>query len=246
MICAVFNTAFNVLVLFVGTLSLAGACALLIAPPLTKHWSRRWLRVRLGTTLHKATATTPPATSAATSAPRTSLAVTDFLDAIARDVRSGFSLASSFVQCSDQQLDDNHWSQPVAQQCLRGVVLADALVECALPTWTPEIRFASRTLAVASAGGAGVAPALEHSASVLREQQGLMLDRDVQAAQAHLSTKVLTWLPIAVFAWIAITDPIARSFLLGTPVGLCCVATGITLNVSGRKWMSRVVDNISV
>jgi len=242
MICAVFNTAFNVAVLIIGTLSFAGACTLLITPPLTKHWSRRWLRVRLGVTLHKSTATTSPATST----PRTPPAITDFLDAIARDVRSGFSLASSFVQCSDQQLDDNHWSQPVAQQCLRGVVLADALVECTLPTWTPEIRFASRTLAVASAGGAGVAPALEHSASVLREQQALMLDRDVQAAQAQLSTKVLTWLPIAVFAWIAITDPIARMFLLSTPVGMCCVATGITLNVSGRKWMSRVVDNISV
>ena len=239
MICTAFNATLNVVVLIIGTLSFAGACTLLIAPPLTKHWSRRWLRVRLGTTPHKATATTSPATT-------TPLAITDFLDAIARDVRSGFSLASSFVQCSDQQSDDNHWSQPVAQQCLRGIVLADALVECALPTWTPEIRFASRTLAVASAGGAGVAPALEHSASVLREQQGLMLDRDVQAAQAQLSTKVLTWLPIAVFAWITIADPIARMFLLSTPVGMCCVATGITLNVSGRKWMSHVVDNISV
>ena len=238
MICAVFNTALNVVVLIVGTLSFAGACALLITPPLTKYWSRRWLRVRLGAT---SATTTPP-----TIPMHTPPAITDFLDAIARDVRSGFSLASSFVQCSDQQRDDNHWSQPVAQQCLRGVVLADALVECALPTWTPEIRFASRTLAVASAGGAGVAPALEHSASVLREQQGLMLDRDVQAAQAQLSTKVLTWLPIAVFAWIAITDPIARSFLLSTPTGMCCVATGITLNVAGRKWMSRVVSDISV
>ncbi len=228
----------DVAVSIIGALSFAGACALLIAPPLTKHWSRRWLRVRLGATSHKATAITSPPTSPP-------LAITDFLDAIARDVRSGFSLASSFVQCSDQQSDDNHWSQPVAQQCLRGVVLADALVECALPTWTPEIRFASRTLAVASAGGAGVAPALEHSASVLREQQALMLDRDVQAAQAQLSTKVLTWLPIAVFAWIAITDPIARMFLLSTPLGMCCAATGITLNVSGRKWMSHVVDNIS-
>jgi tight adherence protein B len=232
----------DAVLLSVGTLSFAGACTLLIAPHLTKHWSRRWLRVRLGTTSNKTTAIT----SAITSAPQNPQAITDFLDAIARDVRSGFSLASSFVQCSDQQSDNNHWSQPIAQQCLRGVLLADALVECALPTWTPEIRFASRTLAVASAGGAGVAPALEHSASVLREQQGLMLDRDVQAAQAHLSTKVLTWLPIAVFAWIAITDPVARMFLLSTPVGMCCVATGITLNVSGRKWMSHVVDNISV
>jgi len=232
-------TVLDVAISIIGALSFAGACALLIAPPLTKHWSRQWLRVWLRTTSHKAPAITSPITSPP-------LAITDFLDAIARDVRSGFSLASSFVQCSDQQSDDNHWSQPVAQQCLRGVVLADALVECALPTWTPEIRFASRTLAVASAGGAGVAPALEHSASVLREHQALMLDRDVQAAQAQLSTKVLTWLPIAVFAWIAITDPIARMFLLSTPLGMCCVATGITLNVSGRKWMSHVVDNISV
>jgi tight adherence protein B len=228
----------DVAVSIIGALSFAGACTLLIAPPLTKHWSRRWLRVRLGAT---SVTTTPPTTPT-----RTPPAITDFLDAIARDVRSGFSLASSFVQCSDQHSDENHWSQPVAQQCLRGVVLADALVECALPTWTPEIRFASRTLAVASAGGAGVAPALEHSASVLREQQALILDRDVQAAQAQLSTKVLTWLPIAVFAWIAITDPVARLFLLSTPLGMCCVATGITLNVSGRKWMSHVVDNISV
>ncbi|MFM1760855.1 MAG: hypothetical protein RL478_465 [Actinomycetota bacterium] len=243
MIYDIFNASFDDGVLFVGTVSFAGACALLIAPPLTKLWSRRWLRVRLSTTSNKTTAITSAITSATTTPP---LAITDFLDAIARDVRSGFSLASSFVQCSDQQSDDNHWSQPVARQCLRGVVLADALVECALPTWTPEIRFASRTLAVASAGGAGVAPALEHSASVLREQQALVLDRDVQAAQAQLSTKVLTWLPIAVFAWIAITDPIARMFLLSTPVGMCCVATGITLNVSGRKWMSHVVDNISV
>jgi tight adherence protein B len=219
---------------------------LLIAPLLTKHWSRRWLRVRLSTTSHKTTDTTSPITSTTTSALQTPLAITDFLDAIARDVRSGFSLASSFVQCSDQHSDETHWSQPVAQQCLRGVMLADALVECALPTWTPEIRFASRTLAVASSGGAGVAPALEHSASVLREQQAMMLDRDVQAAQAQLSTKVLTWLPIAVFAWIAITDPTTRMFLLSTPLGMCCVATGITLNVSGRKWMSHVVDNISV
>jgi tight adherence protein B len=228
----------DVAVSIIGALSFAGACTLLIAPPLTKHWSRRWLRVRLGAT---SVTTTPPTTPT-----RTPPAITDFLDAIARDVRSGFSLASSFVQCSDQHSDENHWSQPVAQQCLRGVVLADALVECALPTWTPEIRFASRTLAVASAGGAGVAPALEHSASVLREQQALILDRDVQAAQAQLSTKVLTWLPIAVFAWIAITDPVARLFLLSTPLGMCCVTTGITLNVSGRKWMSHVVDNISV
>jgi len=228
--------------LILGTLSLASACALVVAPLLTKYWTRRWLRVRLGTTSHIATTTNSPAISA----PRTPLAITDFLDAIARDVRSGFSLASSFVQCSDRQPGHDSWSEPIAQRLLRGVTLSDALVECALPTWSPEIRFASRTLAVASAGGAGVAPAIEHSASVLREQHGLALDRDIQSAQAQLSTKVLTWLPIVVFAWICATDPIARQFLLSTPAGMACVATGITLNVCGRKWMSRVVSDISV
>jgi tight adherence protein B len=161
-------------------------------------------------------------------------------------VRSGFSLAASFVQCSDRQTENESWSQPVARRLLHGITLSDALLECALPTWTPEIRFASRTLALASAGGSGVAHALEHSASILREQRGLALDRDVQSAQAQLSTKVLTWLPIAVFAWICATDPVARLFLLSTPAGIGCVATGITLNVSGRKWMTRVVGNVSV
>ena len=236
------RSIFDSLILIIGTLSFAGASALIIAPLLTRHWARRWLCARLGTTSHKATDITPPTTAA----PSTPPSITDFLDAIARDVRSGFSLAASFVQCSDRQTENDSWSQPVARRLLHGITLSDALLECALPTWTPEIRFASRTLALASAGGSGVAHALEHSASILREQRGLALDRDVQSAQAQLSTKVLTWLPIAVFAWICATDPIARLFLLSTPAGIGCVATGITLNVSGRKWMTRVVGNVSV
>jgi Flp pilus assembly protein TadB len=236
----------NSLTLIIGTLSFAGASALLITPLLTKFWTRHWLRERLGITSHTATAITSLTTSTATSPSRTPLAITDFLDAIARDVRSGFSLAASFVQCSDRQPETKLWSEPVARRLLHGATLSDALAESALPSWTPEIRFASRTLAFASAGGAGVAPALEHSASILREQHGLALDRNVQSAQAQLSTKVLTWLPIAIFAWICATDPVARLFLLSTPAGIGCVATGITLNVSGRKWMSRVVGDISV
>jgi len=172
--------------------------------------------------------------------------VTDFLDAIARDVRSGYSITAAFVQCSDRFPHLQGWTLPVAQHCIRGASLASAFAECDSLDWSPDMHQAARALSIASNGGPGVARVVEHSASVLREQQALMLDRDVQAAQAQLSTKVLTWLPIAVFAWIAITDPIARMFLLSTPFGMCCVATGITLNVSGRKWMSHVVDNISV
>lgn len=240
MICTAFTTILHAAVLIVGTLSFAAAFALIIAPVLIHHWTRRWLRARL------TTQTNQIENQSLQPVPPTPLPITDFLDAVARDVRSGFSLAASFVQCSDRQLGEDHWSDPVAQRCLRGASLGDALTECALPTWTPEIRFASRTLAIASAGGSGVAPALEHSASVLREQHGLALDRDVQSAQARLSTKVLTWLPIAVFAWICVTDPIARLFLLTTPAGMGCVTTGITLNVCGRQWMSRVVGDISV
>ena len=243
---------FNTLTLIIGTLSFAGALVLSITPLLTKHWTRRWLRVRLGNTtfakgrLHLQPVATSRLSSTEDLSAPVPLAITDFLDAIARDVRSGFSLTASFVQCSDRQPENGSWSEPVARRLLHGIALSDALVECALPTWTPEIRFASRTLAIASAGGLGVAHALEHSASILREQHGLTLDRDMQSAQAQLSTKVLTWLPLAVFAWICVTDPVARLFLLSTPAGICCVATGITFNISGRKWMSRVVENISV
>jgi hypothetical protein len=104
------RNAFDALVLIIGTLSIAAASALLITPLLTKYWTRRWLRVRLRPTSDKSTAITPTTTPHATSAP---LAITDFLDAVARDVRSGFSLAASFVQCSDRQLETvdslNRW-----------------------------------------------------------------------------------------------------------------------------------------
>jgi len=236
------HDVFNAMVVVIGTVSFAGACALIIAPPLTKYWTRRWLRERLGTCPLKTVRPDPPHEPTISS----DHDITDFLDAVARDMRSGFSLASSFVQCSDRQSDSDHWSQPIAQRLLRGVTLSDAIVECTDSSWSQQIRFACRTLAVASVGGTGVAPALEHCASVLREQQSLELDRNVQSSQALLSTKVLTWLPIAVFVWICITDPIARLFLLSTPVGICCVALGVTLNVSGRRWMTNVVNRIPV
>jgi tight adherence protein B len=228
------------LLIVLGSLCCAGACTLVITPWLQRVFVRHWVRNRLG--IAHPVSNHPSATPMQ----RALNSVTDFLDAIARDVRSGYSITAAFVQCSDRFPHLQGWTLPVAQHCIRGASLASAFAECDSLDWSPDMHQAARALSIASNGGPGVARVVEHSASVLREQQALMLDRDVQAAQAQLSTKVLTWLPIAVFAWIAITDPIARMFLLSTPFGMCCVATGITLNVSGRKWMSHVVDNISV
>ena len=83
------RSIFDSLTLIIGTLSFVGASVLIITPLLTRHWTRRWVRKRLGATSNKATAATSPKTLP------TQPAITDFLDAVARDVRSGFSLTAS-------------------------------------------------------------------------------------------------------------------------------------------------------
>ena len=105
----------------------------------------------------------------------------------------------------------------------------------------PEcIVFGSRSLWAASAG-TGNAMALERAASTLRERSAIGFERHAQSAQARLSIRIMTWMPIAFLAWMMLTDIGARWFLLMTPQGWLILALGLGANWSGRNWMRRLL-----
>jgi tight adherence protein B len=218
-----------------GSLCCAGACLLVIAPVIQHVLVRHWVRIRLGIA--------HPVSNHPSAAPlrRALESVSEFLDAIARDVRSGYSITASFVQCSDRFPQLGNWTQPVTQHCLRGASLASAFAECNTLDWSPDMHQAARALSIASNGGPGVARVVEHSASVLREQHALRADAAAQTSHIRLSMQVLTWLPLVMCAWLAITNNGARQFLIASTAGWCCLAIGFLLNVAGRRWAKRLV-----
>ena len=213
-----------------GSLSFGVAVWLVAHFTLSKWWTRRWL-------LNRLLGASPQSN---TQALHKLGSVADLLDAIAREVHSGYSLTLAFVNTAERFPNLAWWTEPIAVQCIRGHSLANAIADTTPTNWTADVALATRTLSVASNGGYGIANTLEKSASILREREHLALERLAQTAQIRLSTSVLSWIPLAICVWAITQQSNTRTFLLSTPLGLLCIAVGLLFNTAGRHWIARI------
>ena len=213
-----------------GSLSFGAAVWLVAHFTLTRRWTRRWLLNRLFGASHQSH----------TQVPHNLGSVADMLDAIAREVHSGYSLTLAFVNTAERFPNLAWWTEPIAVHCIRGHSLANAIADTTPTNWTADVALATRTLSVASNGGYGIANTLEKSASILREREHIALERRAQTAQIRLSTSVLSWIPLVICIWVITRQSHTRTFLLSTPLGLMCIAIGLLFNFAGRNWIARI------
>jgi tight adherence protein B len=219
--------------ILLGSLSLGTAVWFIAHLTLSQWWTRHWVLSRLvGTSHHVLTPKQQEQSS-----------VADFLDAIAREVHSGYSLTLAFVNTSERFPSFAWWTEPISLQCIRGHSLATAIANTSPQNWTTDVALATRTLSVASNGGYGIVGALEKSASILREREHIAHERLAQTAQIRLSTAVLSWIPLVICAWVITRQSHTRTFLLHSPLGLLCIAFGLLFNIAGRKWITRIARN---
>jgi len=167
-----------------------------------------------------------------------------FLDAVARSIRSGGSIASAIDE---------------AAAVARGAVATDtrrvaASVQRgqpstrALDAWVHHRRRGSVRLAVGALGlavqtGGPPARVIEEVAAALRQRQQLEGEARALAAQARLSALVVGLAPVAFAALTCLTDPKNARLLFGTPIGLACVTVGLTLDAIGALWMRRISES---
>ena len=213
-----------------GALSFGAAVWLIAHFTLARWWTRQWLLSRLLGSSGKAI----------TQAQQNLGSVADLLDAIAREVHSGYSLTLAFVNTAERFPNHAWWTEPIAVHCIRGHSLANAISDTTPTNWTADVALATRTLSVASNGGYGIANTLEKSASILREREHIALERKAQTAQIRLSTSVLSWIPLVICVLAITKQSQTRTFLLHTPLGLLCITIGVLLNIAGRNWIARI------
>ena len=137
-------------------------------------------------------------------------------------------------------------SSPLRHRLERGAGVADAC-----DRWADEINagsvdgdaplaaFAAMVGAAAHLGGSVSTP-LERFAVVMRQRVSDDLERGAQSAQAKMSARVLTMVPLAVLVLLLTTDADVRS-VLAEPPGAGVVVIGLTLNTVGSWWMRRIV-----
>jgi tight adherence protein B len=224
------NQVVDMFLMALGSLSFGSMVWIVAHFTLAKWWTRHWLLNRLLGALPQSN----------TQALHNLGSVADLLDAIAREVHSGYSLTLAFVNTAERFPNLAWWTEPIAVHCIRGHSLANAIADTTPTNWTADVALATRTLSVASNGGYGIANTLEKSASILREREHIALERRAQTAQIRLSTSVLSWIPLVICMWVITRQSHTRTFLLSTPLGLMCIAVGLLFNIAGRNWIARI------
>lgn len=169
----------------------------------------------------------------ATTAHTTTGAAADWaalLDLVSTQLRSGDSLLTAWSAALTER-------PTTGQAVAPGRSIADIV---ARSTTDADEAVVVQALAAAMALGGPMAATIDAAAALLRERDGIRAEAEAHSAQARLSAKVLTAVPLLFAAWSSVTSESFRHSL-GTPVGLVCLALGATLNLGGWRWMRRVV-----
>lgn len=167
--------------------------------------------------------------------------VAEWCEHVARSVRAGSSLGHAVVQASAVAPAGGVTFEPVVRAIGRGRSLTDALGD--LPDRDP----ASSTglvvpvlVACAELGGPPALP-LERVSATLHARSAERAERLANSAQARLSARVLTTVPIGTLVLLVVAEPAVRASLTSS-LGVVCLFLGGLLNLTGWYWMRHLVS----
>jgi tight adherence protein B len=164
-------------------------------------------------------------------------AVASWCDDIVRQLRSGSTLRDALGRAPD----DTTTALATAQLRVaieRGLSIPDAIAR--VDDTGPHLRLALGVLSTTSRIGGPAAASIDRTAMTLRRRAADLDDRSTQAAQARLSTHVMTAVPLLMLAVLVTTDHDVRAVSV-SPIGAACITSGLILNLAGWWWMHRIV-----
>ena len=174
----------------------------------------------------------------------------DFLESVARSLRSGSSLPQAALETID---GPPALTWPLSEELgeVRSGIASGAPFQQVLEDWRDRRQLRAVALAVAAMSlGAGVggerARSIDAVAYTLREHQALRQELAVSAAQARISAVVVAGLPLMFLLLAGSVGGQGGQFLLGTSAGIACLIGGVALNCAGAWWMRRIVKQVPV
>ena len=167
------------------------------------------------------------------------VAVAEWCDDIARSIRAGDTLRAA-VSATPDHAGVAAATAPFRARLARGEVVADSAERVEQTGHQPHLAMATSVIAASSRLGEVRAEPFDRVAAVLRLRDADQQERAVHSAQAAMSARVLTALPVAMLALLLVTDSDVRTALT-QPVGATLVALGTGFNTAGLLWMRRIV-----
>ena len=204
--------------------------------------TRVWVNQRLSQNILQSERNLPSSNVAQTQSSTSQLKqLAEVLDTTARHLRLGESFASALQSAVSSQYCAIQVLQSFSRACALGEAAGEISRRLIKTAKTRDQQFVVKILELAATGGVGGVMALERAAIVIRERATHIDDRFSQAAQALLSTRILSWTPLVVAGWLVVSSASVRHYLILSPSGWVCLLLGIGLNLAGRKWMQTII-----
>lgn len=173
-------------------------------------------------------------------------AIAAWVDDVARAVGHGRTLRSALgdVRAASGRVDE--LVEPLRLSIARGATVGraahDWAARCESDGSTDGRRMAmvASVIGVTATVGGPVGQPLDRLAAALRQADADLAERSSQAAQARLSVRVLTWVPLIVLGLLVALDGDVRT-ALSSALGAGLVIGGIALNLLGAWWMRRII-----
>jgi tight adherence protein B len=161
---------------------------------------------------------------------------------IAAGLRAGLSLTRAIRFAADE-------SGPSLAPSLRGVVDRTTLgmsLERSLDAWCEELqgrdaRLVAGVVALHRRSGGDLPSVLDRLGETLRERRSATREVRSLTAQARLSGAILGLLPVAFFAFIAITSRRDLEAALSAPVGRTAIVMGLGMEAVAFVWIRRLL-----
>lgn len=166
----------------------------------------------------------------------------DALNLVASSISTGFSLS----QALDAVARDTHDPMRVEigralAEARLGMDVEDALGRTAYRMRNEDLRWAVMAIRVQRQVGGNLAETLRTTVATLRERSALRRHVKALSAEGRLSAYILVGLPIAITAWLYLSNREYISLLWTNLLGWIMIAVALVGMVVGSLWMRKVV-----
>jgi tight adherence protein B len=165
------------------------------------------------------------------------------VDLLGRAIRAGHPFGSGMKMVAEEA------AEPVAGEFLRtfeeqrfGLPFEDTMTALADRVPLPDVRIFVTAILIQREVGGNLAEILDNIADIIRQRFTLARQVKTLTAEGRLSMYVLTAMPIAVAAFLFVSNPDYLGVLFEHPIGRFMVGAALFMQVVGFIWMRRITN----